>query len=97
MSAPVSKITVPCRHLYLQFTYPKFSLKFNYLIIKNYSLKSLAGTTDEAPTHRGKFTMKLVKLKFQGPSLVQAPSKALKGALLKYSLACLFLILYSFS
>jgi hypothetical protein len=59
----------------------------------NYILKSLAETTDEAPMHRGKFTMKLMKLTLQGPSLVQAPSKALGGALNKYSLSCLILYL----
>jgi hypothetical protein len=60
---------------------------------KKYSLKSLAGTADEAPTHRGKFTMKLMKVTLQGPSLVQAPSMALGGALIKYSLVCLILYL----
>jgi len=75
MSVPVSEIPVPCRLLYLQFTYPKFSLKTKYLIIqkKNYSLKYLAGTTDEAPMHRGKFTMKLT---FQGP--FQGPGRGPK-------------------
>ena len=69
MSVPVSEVPVPCRLLYLQFTYPKFSLKFTYLIIqkKKCSLKTLAGTSDETPMHRVIFTMKLMKLTFQGP------------------------------
>jgi len=44
---------------------------------------------------RGRLTMQLMKLNLQGPLLAQAPSKAVGGALNKYSLLCL--ILYSFS
>jgi len=49
---------------------------------------------------RGGFTMKLMKLMFQGPSLARATYKALGGALNKYELSYLFflfLVLYSFS
>ena len=34
---------------------------------------------------RGKFTTLLMKLKLQGPSLEQAPSKALRGVLAMFS------------
>jgi hypothetical protein len=40
----------------------------------------------------GEFTVKLTKLKIQGPSLARAPSEAPGGALNKYSLS--YLILY---
>ena len=42
---------------------------------------------------RGGFTVKLMKLIFQGPSLARATYKALGGALNKYALS--YLIFYS--
>ena len=38
---------------------------------------------------RGGFTVKLMKLKLEGPSLCRASYKALRGALNKYSLSYL--------
>ena len=39
---------------------------------------------------RGGFTVKIMKLKLQGPSLVRAPSKALGGVLAMRSRGCMF-------
>jgi hypothetical protein len=47
---------------------------------------------------RGGFTVKLMKLKLQGPSFARTPCKAMGGALHKYSLLYLIFIriFYSF-
>jgi len=42
---------------------------------------------------RGGFTVKVMKLQLEGPAFARAPSKALGGALDKYSLS--YQILYS--
>jgi hypothetical protein len=44
---------------------------------------------------RGGFTVKLMKLKLQGPSRTCAPSKALGGGPNKYSLLCLILFFFN--
>jgi len=58
-----------------------------------FSLYNAKPSSLELNIQTGGFTMKLMKLNLLGPSLAQAPFKAMGGALKKYSL--LTLIFYS--
>ena len=80
------KVHLPCLHHLSTAPYlePKESSPQTISLLRKPTLILYRSTS------RGWFTGKLLKLKFQGPSLARAPSKAVGGTLNKYPLSHLF-------